>query len=82
MMDLNAIRNRIAYHQATLHQLTSALDASEEPTGSPLKQHLAQGIVREALALKAAKDDLTASESINDRLDTDEDYELTCKDYY
>lgn len=67
MMDVNAIRNRIAYHQMTLHQLTSALDAHEEPAGSPLGKHLAQGIVREARALKAAKDDLVAAESINER---------------
>ena len=67
MMDMNAIQNRIAYHQATLHQLVSTLDACEEPTGSPLKQHLAQGIVREARSLKAAKSDLEHAEGINNR---------------
>ena len=66
-MDIKAIQNRIGYHQMTLHQLVSTLDASEEPTGSPLKKHLAQGIVREARALKAAKDDLEAAEAINAR---------------
>ena len=65
MIDLNAIRNRIEYHQVTLHQLVSALDACEEATGSPLKKHLAQGIVREARALKAAKADLVEAERIN-----------------
>lgn len=82
MIDLNPIRNRIAYHQITLHQLTAALDASEEATGSALRKHLAQGIVREARALKAAKEDLVEAEAINDRADTDTDYQLTDKDYY
>jgi hypothetical protein len=67
MMDLNAIRNRIAYYQATVHQLSSALDRSEEPQGSPLKQHLAKGIVEAARGLASAKSDLRDAESINAR---------------
>ena len=82
MIDLNPIRNRIAYHKATVEQLVATLEASEEPVGSPLNQHLAQGIVREARALKAARDDLRASEELNDRALTDTDYQLTDKDYY
>ena len=82
MIDLNPIRNRIEYHQTTLHQLVSTLDSLSEPTGSPLSKHLAQGIVREARALAAAKDDLRASEELNDRAQTDTDYQLTDKDLY
>lgn len=82
MMDLNAIRNRIQYYQTTVHQLSTCLDRSEEPQGSPLKQHLARSIVEAARGLTAAKSDLRAAEGINERADTDTDYQLSCEDYY
>ena len=67
MMDLNAIRNRIQYYQTTIHQLSTCLDRSEEPQGSPMKQHLARSIVEAARGLASAKADLRAAEGINAR---------------
>ena len=67
MMDLKAIQNRIQYYQTTVHQLSTCLDRSEEPQGSPLKQHLARSIVEAARGLASAKSDLRAAEGINAR---------------
>lgn len=82
MIDLNPIRARITWLEVTIKDLVSSLDSAPEGLSDATRQHLSQGIVKYSLELKRTRDDLVASQELNDRALTDAGYTLTDKDYY
>ena len=82
MIDLTPIRARINWLEVTIKDLVNGLDIGSDVLNDATRQHLATSIANYSLELKRLRDDLRASQELNDRADTDTDYQLTCKDYY
>jgi hypothetical protein len=84
MIDLNPIRNRIAWLEETIKSLVDSVESAPEGLSDATRQHLSKAIAHYALELNNTRGTLRACEDLNDRADTehDDDIYLTDEDLY